>query len=85
MSDTTTLVAEVREYVVSLLSTELPDNITYHSIGHTIDVVTSCLEIAKEQDLSDQETEIVEIAAWFHDVGYADTCKGHEESGVIRA
>jgi predicted metal-dependent HD superfamily phosphohydrolase len=32
--------------------------------------------------LGDQEIEVVEMAAWFHDVGYIDTVEGHEERSV---
>jgi len=85
MQETKTIVDEVRAYVVHVISTDLPDEITYHSIGHTIDVVTSCLEIANEQNIPEEEIEILEIAAWFHDIGYTDDMTNHEERSAERA
>jgi len=85
MPETKTIVDEVRAYVVRIISTELPDEITYHSIGHTIDVVGSCLEIAKEQNIPEEEVEMLEIAAWFHDIGYTDDMTNHEERSAERA
>ncbi|MBP1631614.1 MAG: metal dependent phosphohydrolase, partial [Bacteroidetes bacterium] len=61
----------------------------YHNILHTTEVVKVAAKIAEAEKLSKDETEILLIAAWFHDTGYFhcwfhDTgyfhcCKGHEE------
>jgi len=45
-------------------------------------VVESANEIALKQNLSEEETEILNIAAWFHDIGYTKGNENHEEEGV---
>ncbi|WP_421763579.1 HD domain-containing protein [Ekhidna sp.] len=79
------IIGLVKDYSVKVLSQELPENMTYHSINHTMDVVASALEIAEQQGLSEEDTEIVHIAAWFHDLGYTKGCESHEKNGAQMA
>jgi predicted metal-dependent HD superfamily phosphohydrolase len=51
----------------------------YHNILHTTEVVKVAAKIAEAENLSAEDTEILLIAAWFHDTGYFHCCKGHEE------
>ncbi|MEP2951357.1 MAG: HD domain-containing protein [Ekhidna sp.] len=68
-----------------MLSKQLPDNMIYHSVNHTIDVVASAEEIAEKQNLSHDDVEVVQIAAWFHDLGYTRGCEHHEKNGADMA
>ena len=79
------IISLVKDHTIKLLSKKLPDNMTYHSINHTLDVVNSAIEIAEKQNLNDEETEIVQIAAWFHDIGYIRGCDNHELNGAEMA
>ncbi|NOU60678.1 HD domain-containing protein [Marinifilum caeruleilacunae] len=74
-------IAKVEEFVSELLC-DLPDNLCYHNLKHTKEVVEACKTIAKNCKLSASDTEIVIIAAWFHDSGHAITYFGHEEAGT---
>lgn len=76
------IVQEVKEYVTGMLSRELPEHMTYHSMNHTFDVVASANEIANKQELTLDELEILNIAAWFHDVGYTESFEDHETKGA---
>lgn len=51
----------------------------YHNILHTTEVVKVSAKIAKAEKISSEETEILLIAAWFHDTGYFHCCDGHED------
>lgn len=51
----------------------------YHNIRHTQEVVDVAVKIAHAENLSDEDTEILLIASWFHDTGYFHCCKGHED------
>lgn len=51
----------------------------YHNIVHTSEVVNVSNKIAQLENLSSDETEILLIAAWFHDTGYFHCCHGHED------
>ncbi|WP_425389436.1 HD domain-containing protein [Ekhidna sp.] len=79
------IVNRVKDHVIEVLSKQLADHMTYHSINHTLDVVASAEEIAATQNLSDEEMEIVQIAAWFHDIGYTKGCENHEKNGASLA
>jgi HD superfamily phosphodiesterase len=77
-------ILKVEEFVRELLC-DLPENLCYHNLKHTKEVVEACKTIAKNCNLSASDTEIVMIAAWFHDSGHAVTYFGHEEAGTIIA
>lgn len=74
-----TLIEKVKAHVIKLLSEELSTDITYHSINHTQDVVRAANEIAEKQEFSEEEIEVLNIAAWFHDVGYTKGSQNHED------
>ena len=42
----------------------------YHNLIHTMQVLQASQEIAGALRLLPSELEVVELAAWFHDVGY---------------
>ncbi|MCS3869243.1 putative metal-dependent HD superfamily phosphohydrolase [Chryseobacterium ginsenosidimutans] len=73
------LVEAVSNYVILFLSENLSQNLSFHSIGHTYDVVGAAQEIGTKSNLSEEEMLVLQVAAWFHDCGYANTYMGHEE------
>lgn len=79
------LLTDVKEYVSGLITEKISDKFYYHNIKHTLEVVTAVQEIAKGENLSNEDLEIVLIAAWFHDVGYTEKIKGHEEISAMYA
>ena len=72
------ILRQVKDHAIKVLTKELPDNMTYHSINHTLDVVNSVQEIADKLELNEGDTEILTIAAWFYDIGYTKGCENHE-------
>jgi predicted metal-dependent HD superfamily phosphohydrolase/protein-S-isoprenylcysteine O-methyltransferase Ste14 len=72
-------VASVEEHVRNLFKEKFHADHIYHNITHTTDVVKAATKIAKSEELSDKDTETLIIAAWFHDVGYAESFDNHEE------
>ena len=69
----------------TILWEELPEKMTYHSINHTVDVVESALEIGRKQQLNEEDMEILQLSAWFHDLGYARNSQQHEIEGAEMA
>ncbi|MBX7109790.1 MAG: phosphohydrolase [Chitinophagales bacterium] len=67
------------DYVFNLLREKLPANHIYHNYAHTTEVVEAVAEIAEGIGLSKEETEMVLLAAWFHDTGFIEVYAGHEE------
>lgn len=66
-------------YINNLFREKLSGKLIYHNFVHTLDVVENSRKIGKKSGLSDDELEIVTLAAWFHDSGYIDTYIGHED------
>ena len=73
---------EAQVFAEDILTSQMPDTIRFHTIYHTYDVVNAALEIASHSCLNRDEQEIVELAAWFHDLGYRDVVKDHEKVSV---
>jgi predicted metal-dependent HD superfamily phosphohydrolase len=76
------LVARARAHVEALLRAKKPGWVKFHTFEHAEAVVKACKEIGAASRLSDEELEIVMLAAWFHDTGYVEGVKGHEENSV---
>ncbi|WP_439128431.1 Pycsar system effector family protein [Polaribacter sp.] len=76
------LIIEVEKYVFNLLSEKLHANHLYHNLAHTQRVVIKCKEIAENMEVATTASENLEIAAWFHDTGYVEGYKNHEENSV---
>ncbi len=73
---------EVEKYVIQRLENELNPHYVYHSLNHTLDVVRSSEIIAKHENLSEKEIEIIKTAAYLHDIGIVIQFKGHEKHSV---
>lgn len=54
----------------------------FHGLAHTQSVVHSCVELAKLELFSVEESEALVVAAWFHDTGYLIGSQGHEHESV---
>ena len=50
----------------------------YHNSSHTLQVVEEVRQLGKLTKLSDTQMFELEIAAWFHDLGYSEGVEGHE-------
>ncbi|MBH8559285.1 Pycsar system effector family protein [Hymenobacter negativus] len=79
------LVKEAQAYITDLFGKELPAKLTYHTLGHTEAVVKECRALAPAAQLSEEDTENLLLAAWFHDAGYIDVYDGHEFRSMERA
>jgi len=73
------ILPKIESYVRELFKKRSAAENIYHNIIHTSEVVNVASRIAHEEELSDQDTEIILIAAWFHDTGYFHCCNGHED------
>lgn len=76
------LIVEVEKYVFSLLSEKLHSNYLYHNLAHTQRVVEKTREISANLEVAEIDVENLEIAAWFHDVGFIESGDNHEEKSV---
>jgi predicted metal-dependent HD superfamily phosphohydrolase len=78
----TDLFTRIKEPVISLLEKELDPRLGYHNVAHTLDVLHQAVVIAKEEEIKDEhELLLIKTAAVFHDTGFLQVYKGHEEKG----
>jgi HD superfamily phosphodiesterase len=72
---------EVEEHIVGKLKRELPHNLYYHGLHHTLDVLRCAEMIGKEEGISDADMELLKVAVLYHDAGFTQVYKNHEEVG----
>lgn len=73
------ILKKVKEHIGSKFRSHHMAVNTYHNMTHTTEVVQSVMEIARAMNVSAEDIELLQIAAWFHDIGYIEKCEGHEE------
>lgn len=76
---------EIYQKILQLLETELPSFLAYHSPHHTAYVVEKAEYIALQENVNENEIFLIKIAALFHDIGFIDQYKNHEEAGCVIA
>ena len=74
----TELVNKVRKHCRDLLNKSRCKSLQFHNYQHTLNVVHNAEMIALKSKISVEETEIILITAYFHDVGNMETSKQHE-------
>ena len=74
---------QTEKHVKALFKDHKDEQLAYHNLAHTEYVVKRATEIAAHYQLSDKDTMVLYVAAWFHDLGYlfADASV-HEEKSV---
>ena len=77
---TENIIDRARDYVLQLLLSKLSNDMSFDNVMHTQDVVKAAIEIATESCFSSTQSEIVTLAAWFHDCGYTNAYINHEDS-----
>lgn len=67
-----------KSYVTDLFKKDLTPNHIYHDLLHTMSVRDATQELGKRYHISEEELEILELAALFHDTGFTQVYNGHE-------
>ena len=76
-----------KEYILDRLRRELPPELTYHGLHHTLDVVQVVAELCKAEGVDPYETRLLKTAACYHDCGFLVSNVNHEQlgCGIVRA
>ncbi|SOE21754.1 uncharacterized protein SAMN06298216_2212 [Spirosomataceae bacterium TFI 002] len=72
---------KVYDEVLDILTSELPQYLTYHSVNHTLYVLKMAEYLAWREGLPPEEIELIRLAAIFHDIGFIEGREDHEEKG----
>lgn len=84
--DYNNILEQARQYVRSFFDTHTDGDFIYHNRVHTEKVAEAALMIAQHYQLNEKDFFIVNVAAWFHDIGYyRGGASGHEEKGAQMA
>jgi len=76
---------DIQEIILDKLEKELPDNLFYHNVKHTVDVVTEVELIGWAEGCTDEEILLLKTAGLFHDVGHTVAYDNHEYHGTVIA
>ncbi len=86
-SNKSSILQQVPFYVHQFLLENLPSAYLYHNYDHAEEVAEVCAELADQAELSRSDKEILVLAGWFHDSGYASMAsKGNRDvaSGSVQ-
>ncbi len=72
------IINDARNFVENLIEKRLSEACVFHSMDHTLDVLRNVQIIGDYSDLNEDEMNIVQICAIFHDVGYVIDYANHE-------
>jgi len=74
---------EQAESSASQILVSLPENMVYHNLSHTRQVVKGAQKIGEYVNLSGEDLEVLLISAWFHDTGFKKSYENHEQESII--
>ncbi|MCB0634634.1 MAG: HD domain-containing protein [Saprospiraceae bacterium] len=70
-----------KHFILDKLKRELPPQLTYHGLHHTLDVLAITKELCFLEEISASETMLLKTAALFHDSGFIISNVEHEKKG----
>lgn len=69
----------VKKFILEKLQGELPQHLSYHSVGHVKDVCKATEEIAGKEGIAGEDLTLLLTAALFHDSGFLFGAAEHEK------
>lgn len=69
------------EYILKRLEKELPPNLYYHGIKHTLEVLRCSEEIAEAEGRNANDITLIKTAALYHDSGFMVRYRDNERLG----
>lgn len=76
---------DIERHIISRLQRDLPGNLYYHGLHHTMDVLHAAEMIGKAEKISEHEMLLLKVAVLYHDSGFVRVYKNHEEEGCTMA
>ncbi|MBL7774519.1 MAG: HD domain-containing protein [Saprospiraceae bacterium] len=75
-----------KHYILAKLRKELSDQLHYHGLHHTLDVLRVAKSLCETEGVSGKDVKLVKTAALFHDAGFVkNKHAGHEYEGCLMA
>jgi predicted metal-dependent HD superfamily phosphohydrolase len=76
------VVIDVKKHIIQTFQKYPRKDLKYHSFEHTQNVASRCQKAANELKLNIEDSTTLQVAAWFHDVGYLFTLDHHEAKSI---
>ncbi|MFZ1686830.1 MAG: polyphosphate kinase 1 [Flavobacteriales bacterium] len=76
------LLQKARLHVRRWFAERMPSHLVFHDLEHTLTVTRTALALGRSSGLKRRELQLLELAALFHDTGYALKRKGHEKESA---
>jgi len=75
--------ASLKESIFQLLGESLPENLSYHGLHHTRDVLAALdIYLVEENITNERDQTLLKTGALLHDCGFTIAYQNHEENGV---
>ncbi len=73
---------KIRLHILGKLKDQLSKDLYYHGMHHTLDVLKEAMRIASAEKINNEEDLFnLKVSCLYHDSGYLQTYKNHEELG----
>lgn len=79
------IVREAERYTRKLMEEKLSAEYLFHSRKHTLNVVHNAVHIGRNCSLTEDEMNVLQVSAYFHDIGYILTDESHEKESCFIA
>jgi ligand-binding sensor domain-containing protein/class 3 adenylate cyclase/predicted metal-dependent HD superfamily phosphohydrolase len=73
---------KAEKYIVNRLKEELPANLYYHDLRHTLDVCAAVERLALMEGIEGDDIFLLKTAALYHDAGFVHKYKNNEDLGA---
>tara|TARA_B100000809_G_scaffold112084_1_gene110607 strand:- start:139 stop:3957 length:3819 start_codon:yes stop_codon:yes gene_type:complete len=73
---------KAEKYIVNRLKEELPANLYYHDLRHTLDVCAAVERLALMEGIEGDDIFLLKTAALYHDAGFVHQYKNNEDLGA---
>ena len=85
MTSDALLLQETEHYIGEYFAKHISPEYVFHDFEHTVQTVAAARTIGEGFQLDDHEIILLLLATWFHDTGYSEGPKDHEERSCNNA
>lgn len=85
MTSAEQLLQETESYINDYFAKHISPEYVFHDLEHTVQTVTAARTIGEGFQLNSRDMLLLLLATWFHDTGYSEGPKEHEERSCNNA
>ncbi len=75
----------IESLILEKLKNGLSPTLHYHGYPHTVEVIKNVIFIAEKEGITQEDINLLKMAALFHDLGFLEAYNGHEAVGCNMA